>query len=99
MAGLYIRGAQFGYSKMYAGAALGIKQSNLMGLVEFENDVLGLTEKLVPLQSSHTQSLQKDGKKDVKATDIGDKSSEGAGRPALAQEDRSDKTMKNQNAG
>lgn len=99
MANLYVRGAQYGYSKMYAGAALGIKQSNLMGLVEFENDVLSLTEKLIPLQSSHTQSLEKDGKKDVKATDAGDKSSEGDGRPALPQEDRADKTMKNQNAG
>ena len=99
MANLYMRGAQYGYSKMYAGAALGIKQSNLVGLVEFENDVLNLTEKLIPLQSSHTQSLKKDGEKDVKDTDGGDISEEGAGRPALPQEERDDKTMKNQNAG
>lgn len=98
MAGLYLRGAQYGYSKMYAGAALGIKQSNLVGLVEFENDVLNLTEKLVPLQSSHTQSGKTDGKKDVEETDAGDTTSETGGRPALPEGEQDDKTIANKNA-
>lgn len=99
MAGLYLRGAQYGYSKMYAGAALGIKQSNLVGLVEFENDVLDLPEQLVPLQSSHTQSLKKDGEKSVEETDAGDKTSEEGGRPVLPSNEQDDKTIANKNAG
>lgn len=98
MASLYLRGAQYGYSKMYAGAALGIKQSNLVGLVEFENDVLNLTEKLVPLQSSHTQSGKTESKKDVEKTDAGDTSSEAGGRPALPASEQDDKTIANKNA-
>jgi len=70
----------------------------LVGLVEFENDVLDLTEKLKPLQSSHTQSQkaggeEKSDEKDVEKTDTGDTSDEEGGRPALPQEQRSDKTM------
>ena len=34
----YIQGAQFGYSKMRAGVAMGIKQRNLISLIDFENE-------------------------------------------------------------
>lgn len=57
---LYIKGAQYGYSKFLAGSALGIKQSDLMALVTVENDFLDLGGRMVPLQSSHTTS-GKDG--------------------------------------
>lgn len=99
MAALYLNGAQYGFSKMYAAAALGIKQSNLVGLVEFENDILDLTTKLVPLQSSHTQNGEKSDAKSVEKSDGGDSSNEGGGRPAKSPEERDDKTIKNQNAG
>lgn len=99
MAGLYLQGAQFGYSKMYAGAALGIKQSNLVKVVDFENDILDLTNKLVPLQSSHTQSLKKDGEKSGVKTDTGDMSNGGAGRPELPSETQDDKTIQNKGSG
>lgn len=100
MAGLYLKGAQFGFSKMYAGAALGIKQSNLLNVVEFENEVLGLVDKLIPLQSSHTQSLKAEAEsgsaKSGEVSDSGDSSNEG-GRPALAPKDTDDKTIQNKN--
>ena len=54
MSNLYIKGAQYGYSKFYAGAALGIKQSDLISLTMVENDFLDLDAKMIPLQSSHT---------------------------------------------
>lgn len=54
MSGLYLKGAQYGYSKFYAGAALGIKQTDLISLTMVENDFLDLDAKMVPLQSSHT---------------------------------------------
>ena len=54
MSNLYLKGAQYGYSKFYAGAALGIKQTDVISLVTVENDFLDLDAKMVPLQSSHT---------------------------------------------
>lgn len=54
MSNLYLKGAQYGYSKFYAGAALGIKQTDLISLTKVENDFLDLDARMVPLQSSHT---------------------------------------------
>ena len=54
MSNLYLKGAQYGYSKFYAGAALGIKQTDLISLTMVENDFLDLDARMVPLQSSHT---------------------------------------------
>ena len=52
----YLSGAQFGYSKMRAGVAMGVKQRNLISMIDFENEFLDLDEKMVPLLSSYTQS-------------------------------------------
>lgn len=52
----YFEAAQYGYSKMYAGVAMGIPQLNQINLLTFENDILGLTERMRPLQSSYTSS-------------------------------------------
>ena len=54
MSNLYLKGAQYGYSKFYAGAALGIKQTDLISLTMVENEFLDLDAKMIPLQSSHT---------------------------------------------
>lgn len=94
MAGLYLNGAQYGYSKFYAGVALGIKQSNLISLVTVENDIFDLGSKMIPLQSSHTQSL--DGKS-KETTPAGDNKS-GPGRPEQDDTEKSDKTIANENS-
>jgi hypothetical protein len=47
--------AQFGYPRMRAGAALGIKQRSLVSAIDFENEFLNLDEKMLPLMSSYTQ--------------------------------------------
>lgn len=94
MASLYLNGAQYGFSKFYAGVSLGIKQSNLLSLIAIENDIFELHDKMIPLQSSHTQGV--DGKgEDVKPA--GD-TNKGAGRPALDDKDKSDKTIANENS-
>lgn len=64
---LYVKGAQYGYSKFLAGSALGIKQSDLMALVTIENDFLDLGNRMIPLRSSHTTSGKETGapKKDL----------------------------------
>ena len=98
----YLSAAQFGYPRMRVGAALGIKQRNLVSAVDFENEFLNLDEKMVPLLSSYTQgneensgkknnSGEKNSKTSVQAKDITNK----GGRPVLADEERSQKTQAN----
>ena len=98
----YLSGAQFGYSKMRVGVAMGVKQRNLISTIDFENEFLNLDEKMVPLLSSYTQgneensgkknnSGEKNSRTSVQAKDITNK----GGRPALAPEERSQKTQAN----
>ena len=83
---LYLKGAQYGYSKIMAGVASGVKQSNLLNLITLENEYLNLAEEMVPLQSSHTTS-GKDGI--VKSTGEG-------GAPKKDEMKKSDKTRQNE---
>jgi len=41
---------------MRAGVAMGVKQRNLISMIDFENEFLDLDEKMIPLLSSYTQS-------------------------------------------
>ena len=95
----YFSGAQYGYSKMYAGVALGIKQPNLISLISFENDFLNMTEKMIPLQSSYTTSgkdIKNEENAENKATSSGTENiTDEGGRPALKTEEKSEKTMSN----
>lgn len=81
---IYFQGAQYGYSKMRAGVASGIKQLAQLSLMTFENDFLHMTEKMIPLQSSYTSS----GSEGATAGKEG-------GRPELPDEDKSEKTQAN----
>ena len=94
-----LQGAQFGYSKMRAGVALGIKQTSQLSLVAFENDFLKMHEKMIPLMSSYTG----DGNGE-KNNSSKEKSSSGSnaknitnkgGRPSLPAEQRTEKTQAN----
>ena len=87
---------------MRAGIAMGVKQRNLISMIDFENEFLDLDEKMIPLMSSYTQSGnensdkknnsgEKNSRTSVQAKDITNK----GGRPALADEDRSQKTQAN----
>ena len=97
---LYFTGAQFGYSKMYAGVASGIKQIDQISLMDFENDFLKMTEKMIPLQSSYTSSGNSDEKnnstekKSSGSNTVKDINNKG-GRPELSDEDKSEKTQAN----
>lgn len=51
--GIYLKSAQYGYSKLLPGIASGMKQSAMLDMIELENDILKLHEKMIPLQSSH----------------------------------------------
>lgn len=100
---LYFRGAQYGYSKMYAGVAMGMKQKDQLSLMNFENDVLKMSIKMVPLQSSYTTSgtaIQQEEKtanaeeNTTSSTQIQDVSNTG-GRPTLSVEKQTEKTQSN----
>ena len=97
----YLKGAQYGYSKIYTGVAQGIKQSNLVNLLSLENDILGLSDKMIPLSSSYTQTNNENSKnsdgKSKNATSGKDNNNE-PGRPELSDSDKSDKTIANRDA-
>lgn len=91
----YLKGAQYGFSKLAPQIAMGVRQRFIESLVYFENDVLDLDTKLVPLQSSHTQSGKAEAAiKGVtpteKDSDVGKKTE---GRPTVAQDEKKDSTI------
>lgn len=97
----YFRGAQYGYSKMFAGVAMGIKQTDQLSLMNFENDFLQMSLKMVPLQSSYTTSgntIQNEEKNSAQNTtnraSAQDITNTG-GRPELPDEQKSEKTQAN----
>ena len=100
----YFRGAQYGYSKMFAGVAMGIKQMDQLSLMNFENEFLEMSTKMIPLQSSYTTSgnviaseEQKSSstvKKTTSTTQARDITNTG-GRPELPDEQKSEKTQAN----
>lgn len=97
----YFEGAQYGYSKMYAGVAVGLKQTVQLSSMIFENEMLGMTDKMIPLRSSYTSSAEEIDKKiSGKAED----ESEGKnlpiseGRPSLDVTEKSEKTIQNESA-
>ena len=99
----YFRAAQYGYSKMFAGVVMGIKQRDQISLMEFENDFLKMSEKMIPLQSSYTtpggtvaaeeknNSAGQKTNNDDKNKDLNNK----GGRPELPDEQKSEKTQAN----
>ena len=67
--------------------AAGLSVKQLDDLKDLENDVLKLGEKLVPLATSYNQSAGASGAEAGKV-----------GRPALAEEEKSEKTLRNEAA-
>ena len=99
----YFNGAKFGYSKMFAGVAMGIRQRDLLSLMNFENDILDMSTKMVPLQSSYTTPgnvISEEGKNSNSAKNSSNTQSSGninstGGRPQLPDEQKSEKTQAN----
>ena len=98
----YLQGAQFGYSKMRAGVAMGVKQRNLISTIDFENEFLDLTDKMKPLQNSYTETGEENSDKKSGTTKKNSSTSTSSkditnkgGRPELADEDKSEKTQAN----
>lgn len=101
--GAYFRGAQYGYSKMFAGVAMGIKQREQLSLMTFENDFLKMSENMIPLQSSYTTSgnsiaseekNKSSAQKTSNTQQIQNIDNKG-GRPELDDTEKSEKTQAN----
>ena len=99
----YFRAAQYGYSKMFAGVVMGIKQRDQISLMDFENEFLKMSEKMIPLQSSYTtpggevaseEKNNSGGQKTDNKQKSGDLNNKG-GRPELPDEQKSEKTQAN----
>ena len=78
--------ASSGYSFLLPAAAMGFSSRQLLSLKDLENNVLKLTQKLVPLSSSYTQS-------GISAPNA-DQNPVGA--PKKAEEEKADKTIQNE---
>ena len=83
---LYKEMAQVGYSKQLPAIALGQSQASILSMNYFENNVLDLSHKLVPLMSSSTMN----------ADSLAEMSGKGeTGRPEKPDDEKSDKTLQN----
>ena len=87
----YIEGATYGFSKIVPQVALGVKQRYIESLNTFENEVLNLGERMVPLQSSHTMSSKANESENSKTSK--DVESTPAGRPEKDQSEKQDSTV------
>jgi hypothetical protein len=95
---LYKEHVQLGYSKMLPQIALGHSQSAIINTIFFENNVLHLSEVMIPpLMSSTMSSEDILGKKDQNSSGNIQKSVEGttSGRPEKPDDQKSEKTIQN----
>lgn len=81
--------AQVGYSKMLPGIISGQSQKAILSTLTFENDLMGLPERMTPLQMSSTQS----GGSASTAKAAGTESK--GGRPKKPDDEKSEKTIAN----
>ena len=96
---LYKEQVQIGYSKMLPQIALGHSQSFILNSARFENEVLKLHEIMIPPLMSSTMSsedvLGRLDKSKVTGKQNTGESEKTGGRPALADDQKSEKTIKN----
>lgn len=94
---MYLKQAQSGYSLILPYVATGKKQSTILDTKTLENDILNLGEILIPPKTSNTMSSEDSSGRRQKG-DI-QEDSKGPGRPEKPLEEKSEKTIKNINAG
>ena len=94
-----------GYSKMLPQIALGHSQSSILNTAYFENEILHLSEIMIPPLMSSTlkmEDLKGGGENNKSSSNNSQKSSEGqktsekqAGRPEKSDDQKSEKTIQN----
>ena len=91
MAKLYKEQTPLGYSKMLPQIALGQSQSSILANAYFENDVLDLVNLFIPPLMSSTMNVE--ALSQAKTAEDGEEKK--AGRKEKADDEKSEKTMKN----
>ena len=91
---LYKEQVQIGYSKMLPQIALGHSQSSIINTAYFENEILHLSEIMIPPLMSSTMNLADLKDKNGQGTS-GSSQAKEAGRPEKADDEKSDKTIQN----
>lgn len=109
---MYKEQVQIGYSKMLPQVALGHSQSSIIATAQFENNVLHLSDIMIPPLSSNTMSSSKVLDKNSQTTQQKNQSNQTGqnksaagsaeektpGRPEKEDSDKSDKTLRNREA-
>ena len=97
LAKLYKEQTQIGYSKMLPQIALGHSQSFILNSVHFENEVLHLSEIMIPPLMSSTMSSEDvlGNKKSATSSNPSSTSGNAVGRPEKADSEKSEKTIQN----
>lgn len=96
MAKMYKDQSQIGFSKMLPQIALGHSQSFILNSVYFENEVLHLSEIMIPpLMSSTLSSSDILDRKDQRNMNNSQDSSNSGGRPEKSDDEKSEKTIAN----
>jgi hypothetical protein len=93
---MYKEQVQIGYSKMLPQIALGHSQSAIINTAYFENEVLHLSEVMIPPLMSSTMSSEDLLGKSKQTTGSTTKETVEAGRPEKSEDQKSEKTIANQ---
>lgn len=95
---MYKEHTQIGFSKVLPQVALGHSQSSILATIQFENDVLHLSEIMMPPLSSNTISGQDLLGKKNQTNNTNSQNQQTVGRPEKEDSQKSDKTIKNREA-
>lgn len=97
---LYKEMVQIGYSKMLPQLALGHSQSSIIASATFENNILHLSDIMIPPMMSSTMSSKTltEGNSNQNQNKQQQQQSEGAGRPEKENDKKSEKTIANRSA-
>lgn len=94
---LYKEQTMLGFSKLLPQVALGQSQSTVMATAYFENELMSLDELFIPPQMSSTMSGNQE-KNNSDAETLNAPSQDEGGRPELADDEKSTKTIQNEEA-
>ena len=102
LAKMYKEQVQLGYSKMLPQIAMGHSQSSILNTAYFENEVMNLSELMIPPLMSSTMNMQdlkggsgSSGSSNSQKPSGSSGSAGGAGRPEKPNDQKSEKTIKN----
>ena len=99
LAKLYKEQSQMGYNKMLPQVALGQTQSSILANAYFENDILDLVRVFVPPLTSNTMNAEALQQRDANVKRNGSNQSQSndtVGRPQKQDNEKSEKTIQNQ---